>query len=319
MRGPEDEATKQANLLRDKGDFDGAIAAYTEAIRLNPQNAQLYSGRGQAYQRKGEFDKAIADCNHAIQLDPMAAEPYCMRGASHGRNGDADKAIADFTEAIRLNQNDAEAYYNRGCEYGKKGDHDQAINDFTAAIQINPKVGYPFYARGFSHLQKGEKSEAHADFAQAEKLGYKAKPDRPAGWHTANESRRLLAIIWASPYTLLGLFLGGIGLCTGARVRIRGGVVEFYGGGVKWLLKRFPLVEGASACTLGHTILGQTDASLDISRDHEMVHVRQFERWGPLMGPAYLGCCLVLWLMRRRPYWDNPFEREAFGKSDSDE
>ena len=66
------------------------------------------------------------------------------------------------------------------------------------------------------------------------------------------------------------------------------------------------------AFTLGHTVLGQTDAALDISHDHEMVHVRQFERWGPLMGPAYLGCSLVLWLTHRRPYRDNPFEREAY-------
>ena len=50
---------------------------------------------------------------------------------------------------------------------------------------------------------------------------------------------RLLAILWASPYTLLGLFLGFIGLCTGGRARIRGRVIEFYGGGVKWLLQRF--------------------------------------------------------------------------------
>ena len=55
MTSPEDEATQQGNLLQDKGDFDGAIAVYTEAIRLNPQNAQPYSNRGQAYLRKGEF------------------------------------------------------------------------------------------------------------------------------------------------------------------------------------------------------------------------------------------------------------------------
>ena len=41
MITPEDEATKQGNLLRDEGDFDGAIAAYTEAIRLNPQNVTV--------------------------------------------------------------------------------------------------------------------------------------------------------------------------------------------------------------------------------------------------------------------------------------
>ena len=71
------------------------------------------------------------------------------------------------------------------------------------------------------------------------------------------ESRRLVARIRASPYTLLGLFLGGIGLCTGGNVRIRGGAVEFYGGGVKWLLQRFPLVGGAMGCTLGHTVSGR--------------------------------------------------------------
>jgi len=124
----------------------------------------------------------------------------------------------------------------------------------------------------------------------------------------------LLAILWASPYTLLGLLVGLIGLCTGGRARIRGRVVEFHGGGVKWLLRRFFFGQGAMALTLGHTVLGQTGAALDMCRKHELVHVRQFERWGPLLGPAYLGCSLALWVMGRRPYRDNPFERQAFGQ-----
>jgi hypothetical protein len=130
---------------------------------------------------------------------------------------------------------------------------------------------------------------------------------------------RVLGIVWASPYTFLGLVLGAMGLCTGGRGRIHGGVIEFYGGGVKWLLQQFFFGGGAMAFTLGHTVLGQTDATLDISHEHEMVHVRQFERWGPLMGPAYLGCSLVLWLMGRRAYRDNPFERAAFEEGGGDE
>ncbi len=67
------------------------------------------------------------------------------------------------------------------------------------------------------------------------------------------------------------------------------------------------------AFTVGHTVLGQTDAALDISRHHEIVHVRQVERWGgPLMGPAYLGCSLVLWLLphdlRSLPFQDGAFD-----------
>ena len=66
---------------------------------------------------------------------------------------------------------------------------------------------------------------------------------------------------------------------------------------MKWLLERFPLVEGAMAFTLGHTVFGAEDAALDISHGSRMVLMSvEFERWGPLMGPAYLGCSLVLWL-----------------------
>ena len=128
----------------------------------------------------------------------------------------------------------------------------------------------------------------------------------------------ILAILWALPYTLLGLTVGLVGVCTGGHARVRGPVIEFYGGGVKWFLTRLPGGQFTLAITFGHTILGQTDAALDISREHEMVHVRQYERWGPLMGPAYLTCTLVLWLTGRRPYRDNPFEREAYDLAGDD-
>jgi hypothetical protein len=126
---------------------------------------------------------------------------------------------------------------------------------------------------------------------------------------------RLLAFLWASPYTVLGLFVGSIGLSTGGRARLRGGTVEFHGGAVKWFLGRLLAGQGALAITFGHVILGQTDAALDIARDHEMVHVRQYERWGVLFGPAYVTCSLLLWLAGRRPYRDNPFEREAYDEA----
>jgi hypothetical protein len=127
------------------------------------------------------------------------------------------------------------------------------------------------------------------------------------------------AVIWASPYTLLGLIVGLLGLSTGGQVRMRDGVLEFSGGATRWFVSHLPSGPMTLAITLGHVVLGQTEAALDISHDHEMVHVRQYARWGPLMGPAYLLCALVLWTRGRRPYLDNPFEREAFGEAGVDE
>ena len=120
---------------------------------------------------------------------------------------------------------------------------------------------------------------------------------------------RGLLYAWAAPWTLLGVAAGLIGVLSGGKVRRRGPILEFYGGAVAWFLERMPTP--AIAMTLGHTVLGRNLAALDISHDHEMVHVRQYERWGLLFIPAYLGCSLYLWLRGKDAYRDNPFEREA--------
>lgn len=122
----------------------------------------------------------------------------------------------------------------------------------------------------------------------------------------------LTRIFWASPNTLLGLIIGGVGLCFGGSARIRGRAIEFYEGGTKWFIQRLPHGQFTLALTLGHTILGQTDASLDISRKHENVHILQYERWGPFLLPVYFLSSVYMWLVGRRFYRDNPFEREAY-------
>ena len=122
-------------------------------------------------------------------------------------------------------------------------------------------------------------------------------------------------MLWASPWTLIGLCIGLLGLATGGHARRRGRILEFYGGAVTWLLKKLPTGQLTLAMTWGHVVLGQTDASLDIAREHEMVHVRQYERWGPFFGPAYVLCSLVLWFAGKNAYRDNPFEVQAYNEA----
>ena len=50
------------------GEFDKAVAEYTEAIRLDPQNAGAYFGRGFAYEKEGDNAKAEEDFAQAKRL-----------------------------------------------------------------------------------------------------------------------------------------------------------------------------------------------------------------------------------------------------------
>ena len=106
-----------------------------------------------------------------------------------------------------------------------------------------------------------------------------------------------------------------LGIFSGGTVQKRRGCLEFSGGWITEILRRIPPA-GVLAMTLGHTIIGQTTSGLAVCRDHEHVHVRQYERWGPFFIPAYLLCSVALWLMRRDAYRDNPFEIEAYAIAD---
>ncbi len=121
----------------------------------------------------------------------------------------------------------------------------------------------------------------------------------------------MLRRVWALPASLPGLLLA-LPMCAGgASVRLSEGTLEVCGGTLGRLAGRLPPACRFDAITLGHVILARDARALDACRAHERVHVRQYERWGLLFYPLYLGASLWLWLRGGRPYLDNPFEREA--------
>jgi hypothetical protein len=127
---------------------------------------------------------------------------------------------------------------------------------------------------------------------------------------------KLAKVVWASPNSLIGLSVGGPGLLLGTRVRYRDGCIEFWGGSVTWLLRRLPIRPTAMA--LGHVVLAIDEATLHRVGSHERIHVRQYERWGPLFLPAYGLASWWVWRRGLRAYRDNPFEVEAYDNEGRD-
>jgi hypothetical protein len=120
-----------------------------------------------------------------------------------------------------------------------------------------------------------------------------------------------LKYAWVFPVTLLGLIAVAVTKITGGSVRLVAGAIEAGGGFSAWLIRNF-LGGRVTAMTVGHVILGLDEERLSQARQHEHIHIRQYERWGFLFIPLYLGSSIIAWTQGRHFYRDNVFEREAY-------
>jgi len=95
----------------EKGEYDAAITAFTEIIRIDPKCAAAYYDRGTAYNLKGvaDFVGAIRQHLNVIKAYDSAEENFI-------------NANADFTKGMCLDPRVADVYYGCRVAYTQQGD-----------------------------------------------------------------------------------------------------------------------------------------------------------------------------------------------------
>jgi hypothetical protein len=133
----------------------------------------------------------------------------------------------------------------------------------------------------------------------------------------AGRTARSLRNLWrAAPGDLMGwIVMRGCGIRAPSRI-VRSGdisvlVVEHANVGRYFAMGTMPI----QAQTLGRYVLSRGPIP-DQTLEHEIEHIRQWRRFGPLYLPLYFGSSAVELLRRRRPYWDNRFESAARRRAD---
>ncbi len=123
----------------------------------------------------GKYEKAIIRYDDALRRNPDLADVYYNRGNAKEYLGDTKGAIEDYDIAIRLNPEFANTYCNRGNAKDDLGDTKGAIEDYNMAIQLNPEHAYAYCNRGIAKKALGQQEAAEADFAKAKELDSKSE------------------------------------------------------------------------------------------------------------------------------------------------
>lgn len=141
--------------------YTEAIASFTEAIKLDPNNIQAYMGRAEAYLALGEYDKALKDyqfvCGKTEEMPYTRALSYIGQAEVYERTDKPEKALSDYelSKAL-LNASDAgkaedvseegvgvklvQVLYAHAalCETLKK--YNNALQDYNALLELGEKV-----------------------------------------------------------------------------------------------------------------------------------------------------------------------------------
>lgn len=119
-------------------DFPGAIAAYTQALTLSPDNVEILEKRCKAHQNDKAWDLAHQDCSALLSLEPQNANFYDRRGDIRSAQKNYQGAIVDYTQAIEINEANGNAaanqpiYWSRAQAYNAAGEPEKGLADLES-------------------------------------------------------------------------------------------------------------------------------------------------------------------------------------------
>jgi tetratricopeptide (TPR) repeat protein len=128
------EHANKAVKLAQSGAYDEAIAEFTRAIQISPNDARIYTDRGRVYHRMNRFPEAMEDFSKAIELAPKDYAGYSERGAVQVSQNQMEAALADLNKALELKPGDIPTLRWRASAYRGLKQYDLAVQDYTAVL-----------------------------------------------------------------------------------------------------------------------------------------------------------------------------------------
>ncbi|ELS04003.1 ABC-type branched-chain amino acid transport system, periplasmic component [Xenococcus sp. PCC 7305] len=156
--------------LSEQDEFEEAIAAYTQAIQLDPTNALAYYNRGLAFYHLRNQTAALEDFTKTIELRPDVAIPYRKRGLISLYLANYDSAIADFGQAATMTPDDPNVHLGKAAAHMLQGDVAEAMTSFDRAIELDSNFAIAYFLRGGAYSELGDRQAALQDYQQAGRL-----------------------------------------------------------------------------------------------------------------------------------------------------
>lgn len=165
--------TLRGGALYGLGRRDEALAAFDQAIKIDPNNADRRMRRGRALLgHEPSHPQAASPSDALIEMllddgDRIALDAVSRMGRQRLREQDAASAIEDFNVVLSQRPDDADALAWRGAAKLESGDLDGANEDFAAADQHGAPPARLHSLRGEAYRRTGQWASAIDEYSEA--------------------------------------------------------------------------------------------------------------------------------------------------------
>lgn len=139
--------------------YDTACNDFLNAIKLSPQNYEVYSNISFALIAKGELEEALTYINKAIEINPDCSTAYINRSYIYIMSDRIVDAIKDCNKVKEIDPQEELAYINSTFIYLSINDFKKAIDECSSIININPKSAVAYLHRAIARFSKFEYSQ----------------------------------------------------------------------------------------------------------------------------------------------------------------
>ena len=127
--------------------LEQAIAAYREAIALNPEAAGAFINLGTIYYNMHRLGDAENCYRAAAEIDPQYALAFFNLGNVFDERGSLEEARKNYDDALRINPQYADAHYNLALVLEKLGSRGKALHHWRRYLKLDPGSPWAAYAR----------------------------------------------------------------------------------------------------------------------------------------------------------------------------
>ncbi len=152
------------------GRYQEAIEAYDQALKINPEFTEVWSNKGVDLGYLGRYQEAIEAYDQALKINPELTLVWYNKGVALDNLGRYQEAIVVYDQALKINPRDAEAWYNKGVDLGYLGRYNDEIVAYDQALKINPEHVLAWNNKGWALNTLGRYQEAIAALDQAVKI-----------------------------------------------------------------------------------------------------------------------------------------------------